>query len=331
VASHRDPNLDTWSDIVKANLLDSAQWTLLHDHLLWTCAGMGMCLAAALWWLASSDRWRRRLYLPLLAVLVMGLLIGDRGMHHAGNAVFVEHMAVENSPEPPDTIHPALGTSAVEQVVNAMQVHVIFGGFVFSAALLAIGLSVRRAVRANELLAERLPEAPADAAAPDEAMADRNQMMVAAIRSVPEVSLPPLPKIPAARFGLLAIVLALVTVVVGLYVAGITDWTTFQADFLRTHSALADENRDIIHAILGAATLLLLIVLTCVTRFAPRSGFAVGIFSCLLLLVIAAQFWMGTLILLDSSKGPLTGFNKPDPSQPVQPAPSPTSKPATVP
>jgi len=309
VATHRDGSLDTWSATLQAKLLDPDQWTLLSAHLLWTSLGMGMCLASALWWLGSSDRWRRRLYFPLLFVLVMGLLIGDRGMHHAGNAVFVHHMAIEPTTNPADTIHPALGSSTIEQYVNTMQVHVIFGGFVFSGALLAIGLSIRRMVRGNELLAEQLPEAPPDAPAVGEAVADRNQLMVAAIRSSPEMSIPPLPKIPAARFALVAVGLAVLTILVGLYVAGITDWTTFQADFLRAHSAMGDQNRDIVHAILAAGTLVFLLILAAVARFAPRSGIAIGIFSFLLFLVIAAQFWMGTLILLDSSKGPLMGFN----------------------
>ena len=46
--------------------------------------------------------------------------------------------------------------------------------------------------------------------------------------------------------------------------------------------------------------------------------------------MIAAQFWMGTLILLDSSKGPLMGFNPAEvPAAAV--ASAATTAPATTP
>jgi uncharacterized membrane protein len=340
VASHRNPNLITWQDVINAKLLTAAQWKLLHKHLLLTCVGMGMCLAASLWWLGSSDRWRQWSYLPMLGVLVAGVVIGGIGVHKIGNAVFIHGLAVEPSPADAGTVHPSYASTnndengtwraAVDSTLNPRQVHVILGGFACSVALLVIALCVRRTVHASERLAESVPQTQIEEPQLNASIPDRNQLMVAAIRSVPDGSRAAAPKIPAATFGLLAVLLTLAAAVVGLYVAGITDWPAFQSDFLRAQSNL--EMRDRLHAMLGAAMLVLLLLLACIARFAPRSGFAVGIFSCLLLMVIAAQLWMGPLLLLDGSTGPLNGFNTKSPSpQTMQPTTAATTMPTTAP
>ena len=273
VATHRDGSLDTWSATLQAKLLDPDQWTLLSAHLLWTSLGMGMCRGIGA---VVAGKLRSLAAAALFSAAVCpGHGIADR---RPGNASRRERGVRPSHGDRADHQpggHDSPGAGVVDD--RAICQHDAgacdLRGVCVLGALLAIGLSIRRTVRGNELLAEQLPEAPPDAPAVGEAVADRNQLMVAAIRSSPEMSIPPLPKIPAARFALLAVGLAVLTILVGLYVAGITDWTTFQADFLRGHgTAMGDQNRDIVHAILAAGTLVFLLILAGVARFARAVG-----------------------------------------------------------
>jgi cytoskeletal protein RodZ len=65
---------------------------------------------------------------------------------------------------------------------------------------------------------------------------------------------------------------------------------------------------------MGVSIVVLPLILSLVARFARGARMLLGIFALLLLLSVAAQIWLGALLMLDSPIGTITRFNEPEPS-----------------
>jgi uncharacterized membrane protein len=118
--------------------------------------------------------------------------------------------------------------------------------------------------------------------------------------------------LPVVRLWLLAAVFALVTIFAGLYFSGNLAWPNIlnvpglNGDLspIRTPG----ERRTAIHIVFGGAILLFLLVMALLGRMTPRDRRAMGIISAVLTLLIAAQVWIGILLLYDGGDGPLMHF-----------------------
>jgi hypothetical protein len=66
--------------------------------------------------------------------------------------------------------------------------------------------------------------------------------------------------------------------------------------------------RRLAHSVAGVAIIVLPLLLAALTRLLPRSRLMLIALSLLLAIVLAAQVWLGTLLLLDTNIGPVTGF-----------------------
>jgi hypothetical protein len=110
------------------------------------------------------------------------------------------------------------------------------------------------------------------------------------------------PIVPPARFWLITVVLALLTIGAGLWTLGI-----FNVQEVINY--LKDFNRAMIHTLLAGSIVVLTLILALLTRFAGRSKSALAIFAILLLAAVVAQVWMGILLLFDGARGPLGHFN----------------------
>jgi len=189
--------------------------------------------------------------------------------------------------------------AAVESAVPPIQAHLILAGWVVAFALAALGLSIRQITMApdprgdeakvDQQLAEALqpgrPLADAPQFNPDQARAS----MLDGVETTP-------PLVPPARFWLVALLLAIVTAFVGVLLVEIYNVNDF-IQFLK------NSNRAQAHAILGSSIVVLSLLLAAITRWTPRSRGAVFIFALLILLVLAAQVWVGILMLFDGNDG----------------------------
>jgi hypothetical protein len=73
-----------------------------------------------------------------------------------------------------------------------------------------------------------------------------------------------------------------------------------------------DQVRRLTHVILGSSLLVLTLVLAGIARWSPRKRGLLTIVTALLVLVAAAQIWMGVLLLYDSPEGRPFRFNDRD-------------------
>ena len=67
--------------------------------------------------------------------------------------------------------------------------------------------------------------------------------------------------------------------------------------------------RRLAHLIAGSSIIVLTLLLAIFTRIAPRKTFFVMFLGLLLLATIAAQVWLGTLLLFDTNSGSIKAFN----------------------
>jgi uncharacterized membrane protein len=106
----------------------------------------------------------------------------------------------------------------------------------------------------------------------------------------------------------IAIVLAaIVTGILGLYVGSLLSWQGLSEAF---HPKAGDsiEPRVIAHLLLAAAIILMALAMTIFLWRRPQSRRAAMVLVLALGLIVAAQIWLGILLMCDSSGGALTHF-----------------------
>jgi len=71
----------------------------------------------------------------------------------------------------------------------------------------------------------------------------------------------------------------------------------------------AKVNRALGHVVMGSTIVVLPLILAALARFAPRWRVFFTFFTLILILAVSAQIWLGVLLLLDTSQGPINKFN----------------------
>lgn len=200
-----------------------------------------------------------------------------------------------------------------------LQIHLIVAGLTIALSLISLGLSIRVAVNAaardRAENAQRELSGEDDALSADEASGDSG--VIPAGLTEP-ITLPPAP-VPASRFWLLAALLALVTMGLGWYTlahdfelfsSGQTFGQISQTLWDTVRSRDVNEGRFLTrrmgHVIAGGAIFVLPLVLAILARVAPRKKILLAIFALLVILSIAAQAWLGLLLLTGGAEGPIT-------------------------
>ena len=334
---------DTWHELLEGKLVDRASVVpgekakeitagemlageagkALWNHLLFNCIGVGVIFVAIIAFIGASDRWRRRLYLPLLLTLAIGEGLLISGSHLGGIAVY-EHAVAIKPPTPKSTIAPTRDEQ-LSALIPPAQLHMTLAGWVVGMALVALGLSIRAITEGTPTLASEEDwfegEQPRPAS-PTDATVTRPHGIIAAgadtlvmegrVETVPLGETPPpvraaivrpvivtptVPLLPIAtsRYWLLATAFALATSVAGLWLIKVWDWPNLLA-------TLKSQNRNMYHSILGTSIIVLTLVLALVTRIARRSKLAISIFSVLLFLAIGLQMWMGIVLTFDGPR-----------------------------
>ncbi len=272
------------------------QWEDLKHHIWRAGSGTIIVSFAVLLYLAASDRWRRRLYFPCLALTLFATIVLMSGAWYAGESVYIRGTGMQ-----PDAavvvLDPDHLDRAVEEIVPPIQLHVVLAGLAIAMALAALAMSIRSLAMMECAATPRARRTSAseshDSAYSDSPVLQREMTVLAT-----------LPPRFAARFWLLAMLLTLGTVAAGVWVAG-WNWSKFKPLFAQP--------RDLVHMILGVMLVLVTIMLAIVTRWAARRKWLLATLASLLLLVIIGQIWMGILLMYDGSDGasPLYQFRKP--------------------
>jgi uncharacterized membrane protein len=322
-----------WAQVKMASplLQQPIVWHQLRQHMLFQSVATGLAVFASVVWLGLSDRGRRSMHFPLLLLLFLGTVGILSGAWFGGESVYQHGVGVDTSrpatapPPQPDPLifGPPIVQSALTAMPPLLEVHALSAGFSVAIALGAIGLSFRKVNATYEMFDDRRPIIPGQATMAEPDPARTPDHPISMIRSFnPDVEIHVEPFAPAARFWLLGFLLALMTAAGGvLLIARDCDaWETHQ----RTHQPLArilwDQiapvpgqhvSRLLAHAAAGVTIVLTPLLLAVLARFAPRRRFWLSLFSLILLLAVGVQIWLGILLLLDTSDGPVTQFNPP--------------------
>jgi hypothetical protein len=284
-------------------------------------------------WLGASDGLRQSLHLILLLILTAAVGLMVYGAWFGGESIYKKGLAVEpvyplvKADAPDAATMPAAWTTApthAEILFPPLEQHTILAGAAVAFALVSIGLSFRKITAPSINLTDppivTEPPAPSRRAprVPPSSY-EMSRTFNPAIEFRTEFG--PGPFIPAGRFWMLTFLLALVTTLSGLFVI------SRDADILGQMQETPKEipqmiwkqiglekgqkiNRLFAHAIGGSAIVVLPILLALLARFAPRRKWMLSFFTLLLACAVAAQIWVGILLLLDTSDGDVRRFNE---------------------
>ena len=326
------PSVDPWKEAAA----NSSLWQhperahMMRDHVALQSWGVGVAVLAVVVWVGASDRWRARLHLPMLALLIIAGGLTIAGSWHAGEAVYTHGVAVETEaatrPSMADMVQPTTSSNetARQRALNKLeyyappvQMHMITAGLTVALAMASLALSFRAAnshpPRTDaDNIAEALGprDAPSSSASvvADLEREDRRRRRGAEPQDV-------IPRVPVGRFWLLTFLLGALTALGGLFVLAIDSqtwdpkelWSLVRVEVQGASPAWL--TRRMAHVGGGVSIVVLSLLLAMVSRLATRSRLTLLIFALLLLAAVAAQVWFGVLLTYDSIGGPVTRFN----------------------
>jgi uncharacterized membrane protein len=302
---------------------DPTTWKLLRTHLLIQLIATAVCVTVVVVWLGCSDRVRRALHLPLLGFLLLAVAGTGIGAWYGGEMIYRRGVGVEVvSPRPVTDDKPP---TRAEAMFPPLELHMVAAGLVSALAAVSVGLSFRKISAAYALVDDRTANAAGHPTA-DPAARTPATFVTMARTFNPDIEVTIHPFVPAARFWLLTSLLALATAAGGLFVLGrsasiFTDsgWNpkqTFEL-FKKQLPPPRDwkkPSRQFTHAVTGGAVVVLPILLAGMARFAPRKRLLLAIVALVLVVALAAQVWLGGLMLFDGTEGTVTRLNPPTPA-----------------
>lgn len=310
--------LDAYKDVMDYNrptLTEGSEGlTLLQRHLLFTSIGAAIAALTVTFALALSDRSRRRVYIyfPLLLLLIAAAVLMTFGAHFGGEGIFLQGVAVKLKGEP---------ATGFEFYAPARSTHVLVAGLAFAVSLGALGASFRAVGHVRKLEQDERAQRELEnlvPAAPPMPRRVTDDLTVARTLNA-EADLPP-PRVPAARFWLLATLLFAATVGFGVWFLISQEETSFDLAHASVSSIVHEvlmtaratpqmsQNRRGAHIVLGCALIVVPLLLAAAVWLAPRRRFVLGTLCLLCLLIMAAELWLGVLLIREGSEGPLLRF-----------------------
>lgn len=337
---------DSWMEFKADSNFTAVDWRFVRYHIILNSAATGLALFAVVMWLGASDYWRKILRLPALIMLLAAMGLMTDGAWHGGEMVYRLGFAVQGRQAvvPENPTQPQNLQDKIEYYAPEGEVHLLLAGVVFALAAAALGLSIRRAVATESVIVQRIPPTYVP-----KAQAGQPQKPISLLQALndPGDEIPVVPRVPAARFWLLAALVALGAIASGLWFGGFFEpWPKIiDQSHLRTslqNIKDADRAREGLHIVFGASILVLVLALSLLTRIAPRSRVVLSAFSVLLVLAMAGQIWLGVLLIYDGDRGPLARFkteaqaneqesNSPAPTVSPSPVTQPSTSPTTQP
>jgi hypothetical protein len=275
---------------------------------------------AAVVGLGCSDRWRQRLRWPLLGVFVLssGLIVA--GAWHAGEAVYRHGTnVVANPPATQPSLVQEAQENGLAYFVPPLDGHLLSAGFTVAFAFAGLGVSYRRYARTLEI--ERITEF-GDAI--NDALRTRKALQT-------EIEHP----MRATVFWLIGTLLAVMTALLGFwYLASSGDAWTAAVERVGQRAGIFDRIHSFIRELLfdtfgqqrrtgnfhfprralhvgnGVVIILLMVGMTLLARWGRPRWKLLTVLSTLLVLAVAVQVWIGTLLLYEGPEGTVTGWQE---------------------
>jgi uncharacterized membrane protein len=300
-----------WADSRATSPVQEHAWEMLKDHAWLNGSATVALLLLVVIWLGCSDDWRRKLHLPMLAILVGSVITIIWGSWNGGEMIYRHGVGVQAHASEAGVAESEEGSlegkstrEKIEYFIPPMQLHITLAGTAIALGMAALGLSLRQTNRVNADI--ETPEAAGIAAAFESRPMDLQR---------DALRYPGLPdeyhRVPAARFWLLACLAALCTALVGAWILGSADPKELWGMITMRDKDSPQITRRMAHVTVGVSIVVVTLILSLITRFAPRKRIVLGIFALLLLIAVGSQVWLGSLLLLDSPDGTITAFNEP--------------------
>lgn len=323
------PDDQPWHAVVAGSSLNADQWEMIESHV-WTSGGIAV-IAAVLVTLAvaCSDRWRAGLY-PVF----LGMLLGCAGFMAIGawyggemvyrHGVAVKLPAAEPAREPSPAASPSSAAATNDELgavadspaaetqkekprglayfVNPLQAHVTIAGIAAALGMLGIGLALRAASTSPHWRDPELGRAGVEAM-PHPQRGGHEDMAV--LRSfAPNVQVSgEVERIPVARFWLMMCLVTIGASLAGWWVLG-KEHETYRPQELWNLVMTEGHVRRLAHVAGAGALVVLPLFLALLGRVARRSRAMITLFSLLLVGALAAQVWVGVLLMFDQPRVP---------------------------
>lgn len=324
----------SWVQLQQSSGLSSFEWELVRDHVMFGAAAAGAALLGVILWLASGDPFVQKMRVSVFLLFIAAMAFAIVGAWHGGELVFREGFGVDGvkgvlagAPLTHDR------KEQIDNLIQPLQIHVIIAGTVFALAAAALGISLRKWVlltRGDRADEQPVHEAATYLAMPTPSIADDPRPPMVTQRVV-ETSVP---SFSPGRFWLITALITILAVASGLYMMDFFSppmadkWASIKQQI---HDILTvDQRRMGLHIVFGASILALALILAILGRFSPHNGPFFGIVAIVLVLVMAAQVWVGILMLYDGDDGPITHFKR-EPAASVSPMPMGATVPSTMP
>jgi hypothetical protein len=310
---------------LKVNGLDPReQWPLVQKHILFASIGAGLAAIGVTIALGLSGTLLNRgfVYWPMLIVLVGAAALMTYGSHFGGEGVYLGGVAVQIK-------RGAAQAGTVEWWAPARSAHIMLAGFAMAAALGALGaswrlISTHGAVRKEEVDTEEELEALTATSGSPIPPPRRVTDDLAVARTLNADTEMAKPRTPAGRFWLLSSLLFLITLGIGTWflisVEHQTDFdlkhataTTISKQVWDTATTTKEiaKNRRGVHIGLGIALVILPLLLAVASRWMYRARWVVGTLLIVMVILIAAEIWIGVLLSFRGSEGPVYKFPAP--------------------
>jgi hypothetical protein len=317
------------------------QWHQILSHAWKMSLATAVAVIAVLVGIACSNRWWKRLYIPIGVVLLASLAWMLWGAWSGGEMVYQWRTGVQlgmNATTRPATMPSAAmeqtesrSREMVSYYAPPLQTHVVVAGIAAAFAIGALGLALRNTSKPESLDTDQdilLSASAADVA------------MVRSFKPAAAVTLPP-ESAPAARTWLAAGIIALCAAAAGTwFLASATDavnvakgqqrslpavlWDTVKTPAqeaekprdsvnpIPSGSAAAPTaqpanplglNRRLAHVIAGISIVVLPLILAMLAKWAPQRRLPLTLVAILLVAAIGIQVWLGVLMLFDGPAG----------------------------
>jgi len=294
-----------WNELLSESRIgtDPAVWEAMTDHFY---IGGGATLGALLVvcaWLSMSDLWRGRSSPVLLVLMLLSVGAMLSGAHHGGELVHVHAVTTTQMTEEPIAENaiggkptgeePATAYQTLLGVAPPLQIHTILAGLSISMSAVALALGVRACGETTGRGANHA------SLGTDEVQQEQAGLV----------------RTPVSRWWLTAAGVIALSSLSGIwYLAQDSDTWTIGGllQIVRGERELSGQflTRRIVHITGGSLLFIGSIVMVLLTRFAPRARLLLTIIGVGLALLLLVQLWVGVIMLLDSSTGPLTAFQE---------------------
>jgi len=301
-------------DVQQESSINATVREHLRDHIIFASIAGALALLSCTLWIGVSDRMRRNLHIPIVILLLAAGAAITVAAHVGGHMAYVHGLGVSSTPNADDRLDQQAPTRSVgiagisEQIapfVPPLQTHMILAGLAAALGVVSIGFSSRAMI---------------DRSAPIEPVVRHDSDAIAAAFTKPlaEVVFAEERSTRAGPVVLLAVIAGALAALAGWWFAAHDSgiWKPGELWKYVTDRSLNEGRlltRRTAHVVAGTSIVVLPLLLLAVSRFRPRGRVLWLGLSVLLLLAIAAQVWLGQLMLLDESRvmGPVTRWSTP--------------------